>query len=117
MTGSRVTETDKTDISVAVVLWPADDTASCEIAGGHRPPLQGSRVTFCRISFLRVNFPVRAQSDHFCATVFLLMRVVAGLVLIVAVVAAAVVYGQEELGLLGRYDDVRRIPEKCEGTQ
>src|SRR5438132_10965284 len=39
------------------------------------------------------------------------MRVVAGLVLILAVMAAAVAYGQEELGLLGRYDDVRRIPD------
>src|SRR5256884_9547485 len=39
------------------------------------------------------------------------MRFVAGLVLLLAAVAAAVVYGQEELGLLGRYDDVRRIPD------
>src|SRR5947208_14356468 len=40
------------------------------------------------------------------------MRFVAGTVLfLAAVVAAVVVYGQEEFGLLGRYDDVRRVPD------
>src|SRR5438309_11438741 len=39
------------------------------------------------------------------------MRLVAGLVLVLAVVTAVVVYGQEELELLGRYDDVRRVPD------
>src|SRR5438094_10191388 len=40
------------------------------------------------------------------------MRFVAGSVLfLAAVVAAVVVYGQEEFGLLGRYDDVRRVPD------
>jgi len=39
------------------------------------------------------------------------MRLVVGLILFVAVATAAGVYAQdEELGLLGRYDDVRRIP-------
>src|SRR5207245_5888527 len=40
------------------------------------------------------------------------MRFVAGSVLMRAgVVAAVVVYGQEELELLGRYDDIRRVPD------
>src|SRR5437762_13141690 len=39
------------------------------------------------------------------------MRFVAGFVLFLAAVAAVVVYGQEEFGLLGRYDDVRRVPD------
>jgi hypothetical protein len=44
-------------------------------------------------------------------TVCELMKLTAVLILFVAVVTAAGVYAQEEdLGLIGRYDDVRRIP-------
>src|ERR1041385_1265779 len=39
------------------------------------------------------------------------MRRIAGLVLAVAVLSGVIVYAQEELELLGRYDDVRRVPE------
>src|SRR5216117_4140988 len=39
------------------------------------------------------------------------MRFVAGSVLFLAAVAAVVVYGQEEFGLLGRYDAVTRVPD------
>src|SRR5579883_1510000 len=40
------------------------------------------------------------------------MRVVTGLILVLAVITTVVVYGQEEeLQLVGRYDDVRRIPD------
>src|SRR5213594_3572065 len=39
------------------------------------------------------------------------MRFVAGSALLLAAVLAVVVYGQEEFGLLGRYDDVRRVPD------
>ena len=37
------------------------------------------------------------------------MRVVVGLALLLAVLTAVVVYGQEEMELLGRYDDVHRV--------
>src|SRR5207237_10829955 len=39
------------------------------------------------------------------------MRFGVGSVLLIAALAAVFVFGQEELGLLGRYDDVRRIPD------
>src|SRR5262249_51540405 len=51
----------------------------------------------------------RVRASRPCVTVSLVMRWVVGLLLAAATVAG--VFGQEELGLVGRYDDVRQIPD------
>ena len=53
--------------------------------------------------------PPICRNHDFCGTVSLVMRVVVGLGLLLAVLTAVVVYGQEEMELLGRYDDVHRV--------
>src|SRR6266513_3019850 len=68
----------------------AGDPAPCDMASGHRPPLQ----------FIPCLFYV---------TVCLVMKLVVGLGLLLAVSTAVLMYAQEEMEFLGRYDDVHNV--------